>query len=173
MDNPHVPTEKKHGFRSFLKKFHSSHRKKPASVSAQPVKVKVSAATNVKPKAKVIIAESDEISAASKKPSRREQAEKQLEDASKRLNETMSKVSGKLEVPDTIGLLNHRIDDVEGTARNLETQIDIIIDARRVNASLSSRQMWKNCVQGWFKAIYPYVNTCLKEVGVKSSCNRF
>ena len=99
------------------------------------------------------------------KRSRREQAEKRLEDAAGALSKSMTKSSAQ--VPDAIGLQHlSNIKDVEGTAKQLESTIDGIIDAREVKVNVDSRRVWKDCIKNWFKAVYPYLNVGLTEVEV-------
>jgi len=99
------------------------------------------------------------------KRSRREEAEKRLEDAAGALSKSMAK--SPAQVPDTIGLQHlGNIKDVEGTAKQLESAIDGIIDARRIKANGDSRRVWKDCLKSLFKAVYPYLNVGLTEVEV-------
>jgi hypothetical protein len=96
---------------------------------------------------------------------RREQAEKRLEDAAGALSKSMTE--SPAQVPDAIGLQHlGNIKDVEGTAKQLESAIDGIIDAREIKANVDSRRVWKDCLKSWFKAVYPYLNVGLTEVEV-------
>jgi hypothetical protein len=100
--------------------------------------------------------------------SRRLAAERLLQNAADGLNQAIAKLSGKLQIPEAIGLQNidHEVDDVAQTAKSIEAAIDGFIDARRLQATTDSRTMWKSCAANLFKAFYPYVKKCLKEVGV-------
>ena len=100
---------------------------------------------------------------------RRLQAEKRLHDAATALERAMSKTGEKVQVPESIGLQHtDNVTDVTMTAKELETAIDGIIDARALRASADSRNVWKTCVGSWFKASYPYVKLCLKGVQVRN-----
>lgn len=97
------------------------------------------------------------------KKGRREESEKRLEDAAVALSKSMSK--SPIELPDAIGLQHlGNIKDVEGTAKQLESAVDGIIDKRQIKANADSRRVWKDCIKHWFKAIYPYVNFGLEQV---------
>jgi hypothetical protein len=99
---------------------------------------------------------------------RRLQAEKRLQEAGTALSKAMSKTSEKPQVPESISLQHiETVNDVATTAKELETAIDGIIDARALRASADSRNVWKACVRGWFKASYPYVKTCLEGINVR------
>ena len=90
---------------------------------------------------------------------RLQKAKKQLEAAATNLNEMMSKVSEQRQVPEAIGLQNIKEgDNVEAIAKDIEDAIDHFIDARKIKlATASSRDVWKNCVKGWYKASFPFV----------------
>ena len=104
---------------------------------------------------------------ASSRKGRRAAAEKRLEDAAKALSKSMTK--GPAAVPDSIGLQQlSNIKDVEGTAKQLESAIDGIIDARSIKANADSRRVWKDCIKNWYKAIYPYAKFGLEQVKVRS-----
>lgn len=96
------------------------------------------------------------------------QAKKELEAAVVTLNEAMSRISDQLQVPEAIGLQNlNDANDIQATARDIETAIDNIIDARKLKlANAGSREVWKNCVKGWYKAAFPYVKPCVDSIGV-------
>lgn len=96
------------------------------------------------------------------------QAKTQLEVAAATLNKAMSKLSGQLQVPEVIGLQNMKeIDSIEATAKDIEAAIDNFIDARKIKLSTAdSREIWKNCVKGWYMATFPYVKPCLDAIGV-------
>jgi hypothetical protein len=161
-------TEKRHGFRSFLKKpLHRSKQREAGSTSTtdgKPKNTPPSPKGSAEPPKSVVEASTPPI-----KISRRALSEKRLEEAAIGLNNAMSKGSKGVQVPDAIGLQHYHLDDIEGTAHKLENAIDIIIDERKIRATSGSRQVWKNCIKGWFKAVYPYINTGLKEVGVRIS----
>ena len=72
------------------------------------------------------------------KKSRGEDAEKRLQDSAAALSKSMSKSPAP--VPDAIGLQKlTNIRDVEGTAKQLESAVDDIIDAREIKANADSR----------------------------------
>lgn len=102
---------------------------------------------------------------------RRLEAENRLQEAANALNNAIANVSGKLQVPQAIGLQNIdlEVEDLAQTSRNIEAAIDGFIDARQFKAASSSRTIWKNCATNLFKAFYPYVKTYLSEVGVSSA----
>lgn len=182
-------TEKeKTGFRAFLKRsFHHSGRdenKKPVGKETPIVSNGTTLDTNTTAKktpaeatsipvndrslddgGSPIVAEAPEKHSGK---ARRLQAEKKLHEAATTLNKAMSKANEKLQVPESIGLQHiETVSDVAATAKELETAIDGIIDARALRASADSRNVWKTCLQGWFKASYPYVRTCLEGINVR------
>jgi hypothetical protein len=101
---------------------------------------------------------------------RRLEAENRLQEAANALNKAIASVSGKLQVPQAIGLqhIDPEVEDLAQTSRNIEAAIDGFIDARQFKVASSSRTIWKTCATNMFKAFYPYVKTCLSEVGVSS-----
>ena len=107
-----------------------------------------------------------QLTSAPSKKNRRAEAETRLQNAATTLSESMSKSPAK--VPETIGLQQlDNIKDVEGTAKQLESAVDRIIDAREIKVSAESRRLWKDCIQKWYKAMYPYVKVGLKGVKVR------
>jgi len=101
------------------------------------------------------------------KTPRRLQAEKAFKDASATLEKAMSKISVQLQVPEALGLQHlTKVSNVERTTKQLETAIDKILDARRLNATVEGRAKWKACITRWFKAVFPYIQPCLEAVGV-------
>lgn len=148
-----LSTKKRHGFRAFLNKtIHGSSLddkreetvKKPVLVPTDP--------TYGQAKNKMI--------------SRRAAAEEELEAAATQLNQAMTKVSGKLQVPEPLRLQECKLNDVEGTARILQSAIDDIVSARKEKVSSETRQISRDCVKNWFTAVYPYVSVGLEEVDV-------
>ena len=107
-----------------------------------------------------------QLTSAPSKKNRRAEAETRLQNAATTLSESMSKSPAK--VPETIGLQHlDNIKNVEGTAKQLESAVDRIIDAREIKVSAESRRLWKDCIKKWYKAMYPYVKVGLKEVKVR------
>lgn len=122
---------------------------------------------------KSTVSHSEDTGKESGKKSRREVVEEEFKAAVVELDVVISKIPGEFHVPEEIGLGNVvHIDDVEGTAKKIETAIDVII-ARKTKASAESQRMWKNCVKGWFQVAFRYVQPCLKTAVVSSPCRFF
>lgn len=99
---------------------------------------------------------------------RKFEAQKRFQAAATVLQNAMS--SASLQVPNVIGLQHlDCVDDLERTSQTLESAIDVIIEERRVTTA--SRALWKNCIIGWFKAVYPYVKVGLNEASVRGPMN--
>ena len=99
---------------------------------------------------------------------RRSQAEARLQKSAESLNQAIAKVSGIIRVPDAITLQNVEevVDNIPQTARSIEVAIDAFIDARQYKVAIDARAVWKSCASNLFRAFYPYVKSCLSEIGV-------
>ena len=89
-------------------------------------------------------------------------------DAVVALNQTMSRISGQLQVPELQNL--NEATDIQATVNDIETAIDNIIDGRKLKlANARSREVWKNCNKRWYKATFPYVKPCFDSIAVSPS----
>lgn len=139
--------------------------KAPQSASVQLASPKSETRPKTEPIATVPTVQQPMTIAGPPKKSRREDAEQRLQDSTAALSKLISKSPAP--VSDAIKLQKlTNVKDVEGTAKQLESAIDDIIDARKIKANADSRRVWKDCIKSWFKAIYPYINVGLTEVEV-------
>jgi hypothetical protein len=95
-------------------------------------------------------------------------AEKNFETAAANLENALPQQATKLRIPEELSLQNvDRVNNVEETAKQLESAIDALIDARtELSAIPSRRRAVKDCVSRWFNASFPYIKSSLSAVGV-------
>jgi hypothetical protein len=99
--------------------------------------------------------------------SRRQEAEAELKAAAGALNRAMSKVSQPVQAPEALTLdYIDEIDDVEGIAREIAKTMDKFIDNRMFKMTSQSRALWKDCMNRWYLAAFPYVKPCVDAVNV-------
>jgi hypothetical protein len=98
-------------------------------------------------------------------------AERKVKDASEKLEKAMSKDRAKAQIPQ--GLLQLDLtDDVHRRAKKIESEIEKLLKSRdELKASPSRLRAVKNCVKGWFNALFPVINAAVKVVGVRIPYN--
>jgi len=97
-------------------------------------------------------------------------AQKQFEDAAANLNNATSKVSERY--PNlTLSKIDTDDDNLDQMARNLETAIAKIIEARNTKLDAGSKQLWKKCAERWFNAVFPVVRPCVDKINVNNPPN--
>jgi hypothetical protein len=91
--------------------------------------------------------------------------------AATKLENEMSRLNSdnrQLSIPETIGFQNtDNIDDVRGTAKQLESAIDDLVDSRRaLQASQGRRRIVRSFIRDWFNGLFPYVKRAVTTVNV-------
>jgi hypothetical protein len=95
-------------------------------------------------------------------------AENNFETAATNLENAFLQQATKLRIPEELSLQNvEGVNNVEETAKQLESVIDALFDARtELSAIPSRRRAVKDCVSRWFNASFPYIKSSLSAVGV-------
>ena len=101
----------------------------------------------------------------------RARAEKRFQKAVDKLRAAMPTAENPILIPDALTLKNlDRVDDVEGTGKQLEASIEELMSSRKeLKANRTTRQAVGDCITGWFKASFPYIKPALKVAGVCTS----
>jgi hypothetical protein len=94
-------------------------------------------------------------------------AEARFKTANAKLQKAIPNTDNKLQIPDAVSLSGlDDIEDVEGTAKLLESAIEKFIHSRNELNANPKREMVKKCITGWFNASFPYVKQNFNTVKV-------
>jgi hypothetical protein len=101
----------------------------------------------------------------------RARAEERFQKAVDKLRAALPTEENPILIPDALTLKNlDRVDDVEGTGKQLEASIEELMSSRKeLKVNRTTRQAVGDCITGWFKASFPYIKPALKVAGVCSS----
>jgi hypothetical protein len=101
----------------------------------------------------------------------RARAEERFQKAVEKLRAAVPTAENPILIPDALTLKNlDRVDDVEGTGKQLEASIEELMSSRKeLKTNRTTRQAVGDCITDWFKASFPYIKPALKVAGVCSS----
>lgn len=101
----------------------------------------------------------------------RARAEERFQKAVDKLRAAVPTEANPTLIPDALTLKNlDRVDDVEGTGKQLEASIEELMSSQsELKANRTTQQAIGDCITGWFKASFPYIKPALKVAGVWSS----
>ena len=101
------------------------------------------------------------------KQTRRQLLEDDLKAAAESLNLAINQVSRSAPCSDPLTLqFISQLNDVEGKSREIEEIIDKFIEERRLRVTRKSQKVWKDFLERWYLALFPYIKGVLNTANV-------